>query len=159
MVGLFRIPPFAFQSTFPQGERRNACIFFAKEVTFQSTFPQGERHEPFQTTYTDLAFQSTFPQGERPSNPDTNLKVPECFNPRSRKGNDGRYSTRSKTRSVFQSTFPQGERRCDNKEYRVSPIVSIHVPARGTTSGRFGTRSTCCVSIHVPARGTTLQSI
>ena len=58
-----------------------------------------------------------------------------CFNPRSRKGNDFWTTTGLRfTYTMFQSTFPQGERRvlilfAINKSY-----VSIHVPARGTTT-------------------------
>ena len=56
---------------------------------------------------------------------------------------------------MFQSTFPQGERLQPHAVCPVRTLVSIHVPARGTTC-----RSPCflvvfIVSIHVPARGTT----
>ena len=78
-------------------------------------------------------FQSTFPQGER-------LIVPSAFhdlasfNPRSRKGNDVKCYIHLSPLTVFQSTFPQGERHMHHlsKMYAVQ-IVSIHVPARGTT--------------------------
>ena len=60
---------------------------------------------------------------------------------------------------MFQSTFPQGER-LYRDGYYVGKIVSIHVPARGTT---YAFRSFCnrrfSVSIHVPARGTTLRLV
>ena len=103
-----------------------------------------------------------------------------CFNPRSRKGNDRNQSFHTLEYILFQSTFPQGERHEGDLHYEVSMIVSIHVPARGTTTShsrqhtrilRFNPRSrkgndfcdalsqvSDCVSIHVPARGTTLIS-
>ena len=80
-------PCTAFQSTFPQGERHNPPIGVSVGRVFQSTFPQGERHCYYCIEY-----------------------VWHCFNPRSRKGNDGREKTEVQGDDVFQSTFPQGER-------------------------------------------------
>ncbi len=98
-------------------------------------------------------FQSTFPHGERLTNsPRSDGLV--SFNPRSRTGNDGRKRIRDGDAGKFQSTFPHGERRrigrrtclrrCFNPRSRTgndwdgykeknNKIVSIHVPARGTT--------------------------
>ena len=77
---------------------------------FQSTFPQGERQYNVALWTGAQGFQSTFPQGERPHLlPPVSLRQIR-FNPRSRKGNDGKFAT------------------SDNSSY-----VSIHVPARGTT--------------------------
>ena len=57
---------------------------------------------------------------------------------------------------MFQSTFPHGERRSASADQLKLAIVSIHVPARGTTYRRRPPgRSGGAVSIHVPARGTT----
>ena len=56
-------------------------------------------------------FQSTFPRGERRLFP-RRCEVPTAFNPRSREGNDG----------------------CIPKKELDAIILSIHVPARGTTS-------------------------
>ena len=78
---------------------------------------------------------------------------------------------------MFQSTFPQGERPLSGVSIISDSGVSIHVPARGTTSKPSRTshsgliqstypqgerppakstyRKTIAVSIHVPARGTT----
>ena len=77
------------------------------------------------------------------------------FNPRSRKGNDCQCSAFPDGVWLFQSTFPQGERRLYVTQRAALAMVSIHVPARGTTSGRQYDRAICTVSIHVPARGTT----
>ena len=79
-------------------------------------------------------FQSTFPQGERlwGNHPDRNIN--RCFNPRSRKGNDDRAKAKKAAQPMFQSTFPQGERHPLDVVTDTDLIVSIHVPARGTTS-------------------------
>ena len=106
----------------------------------------------------------------------TVLYMFQCFNPRSRKGNDPAVKV-DWYGAKFQSTFPQGERRVGKMRYNKVYKVSIHVPARGTTC-RSGARSPVAtfqstfpqgerryrrrsiwdipiVSIHVPARGTT----
>ena len=79
-------------------------------------------------------FQSTFPRGERHCR---NQATPESlrlnFNPRSRVGNDtcllcSRHGTRQ-----FQSTFPRGERPACIFVKTTSSLISIHVPAWGTT--------------------------
>ena len=101
-----------------------------------------------------------------------------CFNPRSREGNDAEVSARCGNRYQFQSTFPRGERRDKRLVKKSAVLVSIHVPARGTTNlnpehrphdPSFNPRSRegndhngniyavqSSVSIHVPARGTTV---
>ncbi len=78
-------------------------------------------------------FQSTFPQGERRFFSLFSIISPS-FNPRSRKGND------------FERIRKQKRKR-----------VSIHVPARGTTTVPEDAPDLCRVSIHVPARGTTVS--
>ena len=56
----------------------------------------------------------------------------------------------------FQSTFPHGERRLEgNIRNGERYLVSIHVPARGTTESIKHVNEYGNVSIHVPARGTT----
>ena len=86
----------------------------------------------------------------------------EGFNPRSRTGNDGfRWICRT-VFFQFQSTFPHGERRWKRGICKVKKFVSIHVPARGTTTYINAEAIIFYVSIHVPARGTTrtrLESI
>ena len=79
-------------------------------TVFQSTFPRGERQAISRSNTCYQVFQSTFPRGERRC-----INIPErqesCFNPRSREGND--------LLGFFGVDGPD--------------IVSIHVPARGTT--------------------------
>ena len=66
------------------------------------------------------------------SSADRQRPVPH-FNPRARTGHDG----------VLESSQPH-------------PLkISIHVPARGTTSRAAAKRERRTISIHVPARGTT----
>ena len=73
-----------------------------------------------------------FPRGERPSLRSGDLS-PENFNPRSRVGNDINVSNAFKQGLEFQSTFPRGERQSLFASDRVRVIISIHVPAWGTT--------------------------
>ena len=80
-----------------------------------------------------LLFQSTFPHGERRDMSILANFNKSSFNPRSRTGNDDEF------------TYPK----------RVG-LVSIHVPARGTTIFDEGFKEVVFVSIHVPARGTTI---
>ena len=167
-----------FQSTFPHGERRccgedapphllcfnprsrtgndgSLCHLFRGDHQFQSTFPHGERRRAGRVFCSDLR-----------------------FNPRSRTGNDISSARPLAEGSMFQSTFPHGERRLLHTRATQRYTVSIHVPARGTTSlssissampGGFNPRSRTGndavmnnkifnnkVSIHVPARGTTI---
>ena len=121
---------------------------------FQSTCPHGARLAYRGTANAYLGFQSTCPHGARPTVPASAL-TSSRFNPRARTGHDI---------GCFHGSF--GCR------------VSIHVPARGTTTyaryfvpSSFRFQSTCphgarhdqqpdhnasgVVSIHVPARGTT----
>ena len=103
-------------------------------------------------------FQSTFPRGERPCTPlIPRIKI-SCFNPRSREGNDTPADYAAQYEYQFQSTFPRGERRALYCCTWRAGKVSIHVPARGTTTlNMLLTAEIDSVSIHVPARGTTWQ--
>ena len=99
-------------------------------------------------------FQSTFPHGERPCRYGTGTDF-SCFNPRSRTGNDPIPGVDEINSSGFQSTFPHGERREFQAE---GPMISGFNPRSRTGNdvdemvhGRGQKR----VSIHVPARGTT----
>ena len=56
----------------------------------------------------------------------------------------------------FQSTFPQGERQAFIDSFVYFFLVSIHVPARGTTEREILDAEYLKVSIHVPAKGTTV---
>ena len=57
----------------------------------------------------------------------------DYFNPRSRVGNDHIRSYESVLYHQFQSTFPRGERQQRFQELIPKLIISIHVPAWGTT--------------------------
>ena len=101
-----------FQSTFPQGERLGTS-------TWSQIYSGVSIHVPARGTtrgetvslLDGIRFQSTFPQGER-----LNLLL-----------------LISHSRQ-FQSTFPQGERPRLVFFLILYNFVSIHVPARGTTS-------------------------
>ena len=120
-----------FQSTFPRRERHHKWYTYLPDHEFQSTFPRRERqkkldvylciiqvsiHVPAKGTTSILenlkdmgVFQSTFPRRERQSQAPARAEY-KSFNPRSREGNDGRYSLSSSHHRWFQSTFPRRER-------------------------------------------------
>ena len=56
---------------------------------------------------------------------------------------------------IFQSTFPRGERPNFHDMNLDWLLISIHVPAWGTTIGCVATCRAGVISIHVPAWGTT----
>ena len=144
-----------FQSTFPQGERRECVVVLVLSGVISIHVPTRG------TTITRLrcsalrqsSFQSTFPQGERPWGLFLLYRLKD-FNPRSHKGNDctptvtsfatdisihvpTRGTTAMSRRNFlcceFQSTFPQGERLQVTQQLRQLMLISIHVPTRGTT--------------------------
>ena len=157
---LARIIP--FQSTFPQGERRDLLNGGINAGVFQSTFPQGERlyglivtlrkfcFNPRSRKGNDavpdpppasiFAFQSTFPQGERPFCGETASAWLDSFNPRSRKGND----SSDLDRFLWFRCFNPRSRKGNDETFSASRLprcrVSIHVPARGTTAFYSGAR-------------------
>ena len=168
---------FTFQSTFPRGERRLSCDTWPRgscisiHVPAWGTTGYCKRellrscisiHVPAWGTTGDKSkrlhptqFQSTFPRGERLNRRKAYILDWE-----------------------FQSTFPRGERRYVADYWNIPFIISIHVPAWGTTStscttslqiGYFNPRSRVGndktprsvpnnprISIHVPAWGTTV---
>ena len=77
-------------------------------------------------------FQSTFPRGERHSKHYTIFRD-----------------------QLFQSTFPRGERHGIVFTIYALSIISIHVPAWGTTFKPDSNAGRWVISIHVPAWGTT----
>ena len=100
-----------FQSTFPHGERLQYHMAVpCTDQRFQSTFPHGERLILSPAALRSFRFQSTFPHGERLS------LLRYAF-----------------IASLFQSTFPHGERLHRFAHLNKALLVSIHVPARGTT--------------------------
>ena len=99
---------------------------------FQSTFPRGERRYLAQSSRSGKEFQSTFPRGERPQEAVASAIGMDNFNPRSRVGNDPK-----------------------NTVIADMVIISIHVPAWGTTTFQPCLQKKKIISIHVPAWGTT----
>ena len=88
------------------------------------------------TVYVPTRFQSTFPRGERPMCSLAEFRF-----------------------SKFQSTFPRGERHLWFSLNRNRHMISIHVPAWGTTNIFLSTLVLIPISIHVPAWGTTSYSL
>ena len=142
-----------FQSTFPRGERPNGPRNFQDSYNFNPRSRVGNDHgtqasrhgrlisihvPAWGTTDADstydfcATFQSTFPRGERLKNEDHIFR-----------------------RNIFQSTFPRGERRLMQQEQLRPSMISIHVPAWGTTSQEPCMSCMKGISIHVPAWGTT----
>ena len=131
----YAVPESLFQSTFPQGERQYTTIKRVHNLSVSIHVPaRGTTQARMQSIVTQL-FQSTFPQGERRLVAAV-AALGAGFNPRSRKGNDHSQSFYAGSPSEFQSTFPQGERRGSDKNQLCFRIVSIHVPARGTTENK-----------------------
>ena len=147
-----------FQSTFPHGERQRSNLdafllscFNPRSRTgndrYICTFSYGKKvsiHVPARGTTKDsdcIEHSKTgFNPRSRTGNDRSDLRggggEQDGFNPRSRTGNDekcGQTWTRTKQ---FQSTFPHGERHHAKSECISTITVSIHVPARGTTSTR-----------------------
>ena len=78
------------------------------------------------------------------------------FNPRSRVGNDRNGHLLMQCSLTFQSTFPRGERPFCNIGYKSAPEFQSTFP-RGERPARIlYCWQTCMISIHVPAWGTTL---
>ena len=126
--------------------------------------------------YGQNVFQSTFPRGER-HKPRRQIPVTDYFNPRSREGNDFVLQRLHGYKLHFNPRSREGN---DTGVLSLTGtlLISIHVPARGTTRGRlrpvlfviyFNPRSRegndvafaffrhfSVISIHVPARGTTM---
>ena len=171
---------YQFQSTFPQGERHPLDVVTDTDLIvsihvpargttarYNHSYSQGivSIHVPARGTTGRRGTLDHFDRGFNPRSRKGNdglvLNVNTTrvgFNPRSRKGNDVSPKAKRRYERMFQSTFPQGERLQPHAVCPVRTLVSIHVPARGTTV-RF-TAAVCRfpVSIHVPARGTTCRS-
>ena len=101
-----------------------------------------------------IEFQSTFPQGER-LNITPIISICKSFNPRSRKGNDGGRRVKISCLQKVSIHVPARGTTTSDDLYDKIMGVSIHVPARGTTCCSQYRWSSHSVSIHVPARGTT----
>ena len=144
-----------FQSTFPQGERPSRARYDQWESDVSIHVPaRGTTRKGAGAMRRKRSFNPRSRKGNDMGWMETVLRR-KRFNPRSRKGNDDFLRFTKLKASTFQSTFPQGERlrflHINKKEVH----VSIHVPARGTTSQKGKVKDMSYVSIHVPARGTT----
>ena len=143
-----------FQSTFPRGERPHTPVTVFLMFVFQSTFPRGERRKLQQLCLMYWLFQSTFPRGERQC-----VVVRRCcflyFNPRSRVGNDHTETTIYLHSCDFNPRSRVGNDVIESAGNIGLKLISIHVPAWGTTAflSLFVFYDT--ISIHVPAWGTT----
>ena len=157
MIGINYCADILFQSTLPQGERRPQLVKIAAAAVFQSTLPQGERRnqQPLYSTFG--MFQSTLPQGERLYHT-THILPPRSFNPRSRRGSDGRNGIRNCYSFLFQSTLPQGERQVAEVDTSPQSLFQSTLP-QGERLMLAETNNKLKVSIHAPAGGATYNCI
>ena len=124
----------AFQSTFPRGERRSLSCIFIHDELFQSTFPRGERQNVCR------------------------LFLIFChFNPRSRVGNDAIALIPPIIPPISIHVPAWGTTEPELLSIIIF-LISIHVPAWGTTFSQYQVHSLYSISIHVPAWGTTFYS-
>ena len=163
-----------FQSTCPRGARRAAVSVASRQSEFQSTCPRGARrasrravpaagnfnpraHEGhdghISCVGTAKQFQSTCPRGARLDKYGVILNLSD-FNPRAHEGHDPGNLCKNHI-YIFQSTCPRGARHTPLPPL-ATPVISIHVPTRGTTGLRNDACSNTPISIHVPTRGTTI---
>ena len=121
----------------PRSRVGNDCNRSMEKVTDQDFNPRsrvGNDSMPPEITENTIGFQSTFPRGERLI---IILSFPQM--------------------DKFQSTFPRGERPDRHNTDNRLRIISIHVPAWGTTSNLSQKCVYVSISIHVPAWGTTIN--
>ena len=99
-------------------------------------------------------FQSTFPRRERQPRLSLFLYAKRHFNPRSREGNDPCFFHALNDNINFNPRSREGNDERSRND-ALMEIISIHVPAKGTTVRlhMFGDQDN--ISIHVPAKGTT----
>ena len=148
---------------------------------FQSTLPQGERRQQLYESFHFVRFQSTLPQGERRALWQQCLTVLKDFNPRSHKGSDvfprsnvllfQRISIHAPTRGATKVlsflhhpcsiSIHAPTRGATGKEFKLPEdiTISIHAPTRGATAMELGRPSYGFISIHAPTRGATLTEI
>ena len=79
------------------------------------------------------------------------------FNPHSREGNDGSRIHDGTDCTDFNPRSREGNDGTETSVIRFFDVISIHVPAKGTTFGAKNTINVSIISIHVPAKGTTLR--
>ena len=81
-----------FQSTFPRGERHSWVLVVLQTARFQSTFPRGERRDVFRLEAVLFVISIHVPAWGTTSLSDTCPFSSHDFNPRSRVGNDCKFS-------------------------------------------------------------------
>ena len=139
---------------------KGTTIFFRPDIMlhlqFQSTFPRRERPMMSVLISSGTVFQSTFPRRERQRLPYSFRRPAYSFNPRSREGNDRPLMFLSYHPCCFNPRSREGNDLLQHEKHRVH-VVSIHVPAKGTTAALHTEGQKCNVSIHVPAKGTTFR--
>ena len=123
----------AFQSTLPQGERRQRAR--SPPGPWKISIHAPTRGATIQVSKSPISFQfqSTLPQGERHVSPSLNLADFQNFNPRSHKGSD--FSSKITSPSIVNFN-PRSHKGSDAVGvYRFTSIttISIHAPTRGAT--------------------------
>ena len=146
---------FAFVSIHvPARETTSIKIALAFLCKFQSTFPRGKRRCKTIGAPLYLVVSIHVPARETTARRNSYTAYCKRFNPRSREGNDGCYFY---THFSYKCFNPRSREGNDVLQFLLeSPeAVSIHVPARETTTLWELHLRTILVSIHVPARETT----
>ena len=144
-----------FQSTFPHGERRCSC-----EVSPSGFCSFNPRSRTGNDLHYLAIWRLQWVSIHVPARGTTRFSSSSefasfCFNPRSRTGNDRISLCSFHGRALFQSTFPHGERQKPNEKDKYWWQFQSTFP-HGERLRRWQiTRWQSKVSIHVPARGTT----
>ncbi len=142
-----------FQSTYPHGVRLKRCQCHNGDTVFQSTYPHGVRRALMCLRLRALLFQSTYPHGVRPPRQGTLATTPEF---QSTYPHGVRQSGVDLTNAhfVFQSTYPHGVRLVFY--VKIHALVDFNPRTRTGYDGQHGhCGHSQKISIHVPARGTT----
>ena len=137
------------------GNDRSGLNMVQPLLLFQSAVPRGERRSTVPVLPGTTADFNPRSRVGNDSLGGRNVESLCNFNPRSRVGNDNGSITNTEKENVFQSTFPRGERRRCGGLSSDQLLISIHVPAWGTTAYIKLKSVFTGISIHVPAWGTT----
>ena len=122
-----------FQSTLPRRERRTGCGAAGAADHFNPRSREGSDVTSLRLLNVEREFQSTLPRRERPSR--GRCARTSChFNPRSREGSDHAFRV----------------------SRVLSPLISIHAPAKGATESVRVLFQSSAISIHAPAKGATM---
>ena len=143
-----------FQSTRPHGARRVHIKTLADLARFQSTRPHGARPLILRLAGIFTGVSIHAPARGATCGFKHHLRGWWCFNPRARTGRDMRDSMGKPVYRRFNPRARTG-RDCSASLSHLSPIVSIHAPARGATALSSKRAAATTVSIHAPARGAT----